>query len=164
MKLIQATRPSAWGTASEILSSTVSRLNVMGTPLWSHEQISEKALSNSYELKELYIIEQDDRSLGLVFLQEADARSWPDVNDNASLFLHKLTIDPTFCGQGYGAKALELIAHQGQEMKKEWVRLDCDDREPLRRFYEDNGFKLVDRKKIAGFKVVRYQMPTSHAS
>lgn len=164
MKLIQATNPSAWGTASEILSSTVNRLNAMGTPLWTHEQISEEVLSNSYELKELYTLVQDDQSLGLVFLQDADTRSWPDVNDNVSLFVHKLTIDPAFCGQGHGAKALKLIVHLGQEMKKEWVRLDCDDREPLRRFYENNGFRLVDRKKIAGLNVVRYQMFMSHAS
>lgn len=150
---------SDWALASVILSSTVSWLNALGAPLWTHTQVSAPFLQEQYGPDAMYLLVHDGQAVGVVFLLFEDPDFWPEVTSPDSLFLHKLAIHPTQRGRGHGSAALEAITNHARDLGMAWVRLDCDDREPLRRFYEANGFQLVDRKAKDGYHVVRYAKP-----
>ena len=147
-----------WNSAAKLLHRVVIHLNSIGQSLWSFDQISVEGLVRSYKNNELYFLVDDDSDhIGVVFLQETDPLFWPELQENNSLFVHKLAIEPAQFGRDYGARALELIAQEARLRKLNWLRLDCDDREPLHKFYQTTGFGLVDFKQVQGFKVARYQ-------
>lgn len=145
-----------WSSAAKLLHSVAMQLNSIGQSLWSFDQISVAGLRRSYQNNELYFLVDGD-PIGVVFLQTADPLFWPELQENNSLFIHKLALAPDRRGCNYGAQAIELIAQEAQRRQLKWLRLDCDDRAPLHRFYQATGFELVDYKQVQGFRGARYQ-------
>ena len=84
-----------------------------------------------------------------------------EINENDSLFVHKLALDPTFQGKGNGIIAVSKVLRAADARGLSWLRLDCDDRSELHRFYQQCGFDFVDLKEMPNFKVARYQLLTS---
>jgi GNAT superfamily N-acetyltransferase len=161
MTIQQARSEADWGRASEILLRVVERLNQIGKPLWTENQVSVAGLQRSYQLEELHFLTSDSCCVGVVFLQESDTLFWPEVIDRDSLYLHKLAIDTPFSGKVNGASAIEAILREADKRALSWLRLDCDDRPELHRFYQACGFELVDIKQIESFQVARYQRLTN---
>jgi GNAT superfamily N-acetyltransferase len=159
MKIEPAQSESDWYTASKLLLNVVEKLNKLDKPLWTEDQISIAGLKKSYKLNELYFLTESE-TIGVVFLQESDPFFWPEVVQNNSLFVHKLAIDPRFSGAKLGQKVLQLIFLEACNRGYDWVRLDCDDRPELHKFYSDSGFALVDIKNMEEFRVARYQRAT----
>lgn len=157
MELIQSNSREDWIQASEILQDVVGWLESQGTRLWEPQQISVEGLSSSYTLDELYFIIENDKRIGLVFLQLSDPFFWPEVETGDSLYVHKLSFIRVSKGAGLGNRALELIKKKARDMGKVWLRLDCDDRQQLHAFYRANDFQFVDLKKMERFTVARYQ-------
>lgn len=159
MNIVQAKTELDWVKASEVLSRVVGQLNKSGQPLWTKEQVSVAGLQQSYRLDELYFLMKSE-CIGVVFLQEADAFFWPEVTERDGLYVHKLAIDPPFAGAGFGSLAIEAVIQEADRKGFSWVRLDCDDRPALHRFYRSCGFDLVDIKEIEVYQVARYQLLT----
>lgn len=159
IKLRRAIAIEDWQETSELLQSAVRYLHSIHSPLWSEHQVSVEGLKAIYQLDELcFFVGDQDETLGVVFLQTADPYFWPEIAVGDSLFVHKLAIDPVHKGKGYGSAALQLIMREAKARHLRCVRLDCDDREPLHRFYTGNGFKLVDIKMLQEFRVARYEL------
>lgn len=157
MELVKSVQEHEWMVASQILNEVVSWLEAQGTPLWENKQVSVEGLKNNYQLNELYFFKVSSEILGLVFMQDTDPFFWPEIDSEDTLFVHKLCLRSTIKGRGVGANALNLIKSHAKALGKTWIRLDCDDRQPLHKFYSSNGFKLVDFKKMGEYNVARYQ-------
>ncbi len=157
MELLNSAHEREWMIASQILNEVISWLDAQGTPLWESHQVSVEGLKSSYQLNELYFLKESREILGLVFLQEADPFFWPEIVSEDTLFVHKLCLRGNIKGRSVGANALNLIKSHATDLGKRWIRLDCDDRQPLHKFYTSNGFKLVDLKKMGKYNVARYQ-------
>lgn len=159
MQLIQATTKEDWQDASQLLLETIDHLDRRGCPLWAAEQVAPQTLSATYQLSQLHFLVADTGRIGLVFLMQSDAEFWPEVTTQDSLYFHKLALLPSSMNQGNGALAVDAIIRQARTGNCSWLRLDCDDRPALHRFYQRCGFTLVDIKFIAPYRVARYQLP-----
>lgn len=157
MNIVKATIERDWETASKLLVQVVDRLNSLKRPLWAKEQVSALGLQQSYQLEELHFLVENNL-VGLVFLQESDPLFWPEITDQDSLYIHKLAIDPARTGEQLGQKALSAIIAEASKRGFHWVRLDCDDRPELHRFYQGNGFEMIDIKQLSDFRVARYKL------
>jgi len=161
MKLVKASNELDWEAASKLLVRVVNCLNDLGRPLWAKEQLSVTSLQQSYQLDELHFL-VEDTAVGIVFLQEADPLFWPEITGHDSLYIHKLAIKPDRAGEQLGQKALSKIISEARQRGFNWIRLDCDDRPELHRFYQTNGFEMVDIKQVDSFQVARYRLQVSH--
>ncbi len=151
-----------WHAASRLLLDVMKDLNHNGCTLWIESQLTFDALKKQYREDELYLVKSRGILKGVVFLQEQDPYFWPEISNRDSLFLHKLAIRPQYRGSGKGNELIKLAEQEAIQRGLTWLRLDCDDREPLHRFYLDNGFELVDIKAIDAFKVARYEKLLTH--
>jgi GNAT superfamily N-acetyltransferase len=160
MEIAKAENEIDWARASKLLIRVAERLNNLGRALWSEDQVSVVGLQRSYRLNELHFLLRKS-CVGVVFLQEADPYFWPEVTERDSLYVHKLAIDPPLAGNGLGQLAMEAVMKEADSRGFSWVRLDCDDRPELHRFYQGCGFELVDMKEIEVYQVARYQLLTN---
>ncbi len=103
------------------------------------DQVSTQGLKESYSLEDLRFLMLNDRRIGVIFLQEFHPMFWPEINENDSLFVHKLALDPTFQGKGNGIIAVSKVLRAADDRGLSWLRLDCDDRSELHRFYQQCG-------------------------
>lgn len=158
MNIRQANNQDDWVRASELLIRVVEYLGKLGKPLWTKDQVSVAGLQRSYQLEELYFL-FESQCVGVVFLQEQDPLFWPEITEQDSLYVHKLAIAPSFFG--IGSLAMKAVIQEAERRGCRWVRLDCDDRPELHRFYLGNGFELVDFKNVDAFEVARYQLPVN---
>ena len=147
------------GTASEILMDVVKWLNQKGEPLWTEEQVSVEGLKSSHRIEESFIAQLKNKPIGCMFLLESDPYFWPEIEDDSSLFLHKLAVLRELKGKGIGNQMLEWASQYAKRQGKSWLRLDCDGGRPkLREIYESFGFSLVDRKPLDEFDSARYEI------
>lgn len=157
MQLISASNTDAWAVAEQLLLAVVNHLNETGRSLWQRRQVAASALAQSYDLSQLYFLADEERPIGLVFLQEADPLFWPEASDKA-IYVHKLAVHPDFIGCGYGERALQEIIRVARGRGLSYVRLDCDDRPELHRFYRQCGFDWLDYREVGQLFVARYQL------
>lgn len=159
MYLEQAKTIEDWQAASKLLLDVMENLNRRCSALWSESQLTLDGLKNQYKDGELYLVKNQGILEGVIFLQEQDPYFWPELTDQDSLFLHKLAIHPTYKGLNKGAEVIKLAELEASKRGLAWLRLDCDDRTPLHKFYRGNGFQLVDVKQMDTFMVARYEKP-----
>ncbi len=71
-----------------------------GTLVWTEEQISVEGLKSSYKIEESFLAHYKSKPIACMFLQESDSYYWPEMQDDSSLFLHKLVVLRAFKGTG----------------------------------------------------------------
>ena len=164
MELVKASTDEHWNIASKFLAQTVERCNERGLPLWTHQQVSVKALKSNYAIENLYLLKSDQHTIGCVFISFDFDDFWTDTDTKGTLFFHKFAIGNAFNSKGFGSQALTEIRLLAEERGCLWVRCDCHGgRASLRAFYERSGFEFVDRQEMLGFDVARYQMLTKRS-
>ena len=149
-----------WSTASEILIDAVQWFNARGTLVWTEDQISVDGLKLSHKIEESFIAYHNNSPIACMFLQESDPYYWPEIQDDSSLFLHKMAVLRKFKGTGVAHQMLEWASDYAKRQGKSWLRLDCHGGRPkLRQVYESFGFSLVDRGPVGEFEdVARYEL------
>lgn len=158
MNLLRASDPGHWEEASSLLGDVRIRLESMSAMLWTEAQTSPGRLAMDYPIEQLHFLEENAERIGIVVLMEHDPLFWPEIKPGAALFVHKLALHPVHCGKGLGKTALDTIVEYAGKLGHDWIRLDCDDRPALHRFYQDYGFTLVDIKPVSQFVVGRYKL------
>ena len=161
MELLKAENGRSWNQSSDILLAVARNLAQKGHPLWTENQLSQEGLQSAYTLDELHFLVQANDVVGVTFLQQSDKLFWPEIKTRDSMFLHKFAIHPAYSGQRLGQQAIILIKNEAINRGCSWLRLDCDNRQPLHTFYKGCGFKFVDLRQVADFRVARYEMPLS---
>ncbi len=138
-------------------------LDAKGGQIWAEEEVSTEGLKGSYRIEESFIAHQKSQPIGCLFLRESDSVCWAEIQDNSSLFLHKLAVLRKFKGTGVAQQMLQWASEYSQRQGKSWLRLACPaDRPQLRQVYESFGFSLVDRGPIGDFEdVARYELRVS---
>ena len=156
MYLEQAKNIKDWQAASKLLLDVMENLNHQHLTLWNESQLTLDGLKKQYKDDELYLVKNQGTLEGVIFLQEIDPYFWPELTSRDSLFLHKLAIHPKHKGFNKGTELIRLAEQEATKRGLTWLRLDCDDREPLHNFYQCNNFQLIDIKIINQFTVARY--------
>ncbi len=164
MYLEQAQTIQDWQAASRLLLDVMKDLNRKGCTLWIESQLTLDALKKQYQEGELHLAKSNGALVGVAFLQEQDPYFWPEITERNSLFLHKLAIHPQYRGFNKGKQLIQLAEQEAIQRDLIWLRLDCDDREPLHRFYLTNNFSLLDIQSKDGFTFARYQRAIKNAA
>ena len=106
---------------------------------------------------EFRLIEGSGGVLGCVRLQDSDPLFWPGAQDPAG-YVHSLTVDRRFAGQGLGARVLDVIASDLAADGVNLLRLDCGETAGgLRHYYESLGFCPVGTTVVDGESLVLYE-------
>jgi len=122
-------------------------------PLWQLDELTEEKLFRDQN-KMTVVAYQDNEPAAAMILQWYDPLFWPDIKENESAFVHKLSVRRKFKGQGFSSTLLNHAALICKQKGVNFLRLDCDaTRSKLCEFYESNGFSSIGQKKVDSFTV-----------
>ncbi|WP_282937387.1 GNAT family N-acetyltransferase [Paenibacillus sp. RC67] len=122
-----------------------------GVEMWSEGQLSIEKLLKNQSIQEMYIGYINNEAAATMILQEKDTILWPELEENDSLFLHKLAVRRKYAKLGLSGEMVDWAKVQAKSLGKTYVRLDCAaDRPKLCLFYENQGFKRVSERVMFG--------------
>jgi GNAT superfamily N-acetyltransferase len=130
-----------------------------GKPMWPLEMLTPEVLSEAYPTGEFWLGLVEGEAVATFVLVEDDPAFWKDITPNESLFIHKIAVDRSFVGQGFGTQILDFAKDSALERGKQFLRLDTDvHRAPVRALYERYGFVWAGELRVRDFDCVLYEI------
>jgi GNAT superfamily N-acetyltransferase len=130
-----------------------------GLDMWEPNEISVEVVQPDVDAGVFYVAVIDGEVQGTFKLLLEDPEFWPDHASADSAFIHRLAVRRRVAGAGVGSAMIEWAAGRARELRRKFLRLDCDPRRHrLRAFYVDRGFKHRGDFQSARFLVSRYEM------
>jgi GNAT superfamily N-acetyltransferase len=124
-------------------------LNEKGLFTWNITSFTEENLATQYQNPQYYVCYLQDELVGGFILITQDNFFWPEMNDNYSLYIHKIMVCNGHNGKGFGNQILNWIKQFGLSNNKKYLRLDFfKNKNGLKQFYEENGFYTVEEVKF----------------
>jgi GNAT superfamily N-acetyltransferase len=142
---------------SEILQEVAIWLENKGVKLWEANELAPKDIENQVESGMFWLAKIDGENAGCLRFQTEDLEYWDDVPHADSAFVHRVAVRRKFAGQGVAIAMLDWAKAKAKSLNKRYLRLDCDQREKLIKFYESQGFKFHSEKVRKPYTVNRYQ-------
>ncbi len=143
---------------SGVLRAAARALEQRGQLLWSQGELEPEKLSNAYSDCDIYLGIQEKEAVAGMILLEDDPVFWPHVRPGDSLFIHKLTVAPSFQGAGVATQMLQFAYTEAYRQRKRYLRLDtAAERPKLRAFYEKHGFSCIGERTVGRFGVALYE-------
>ncbi|WP_160672531.1 GNAT family N-acetyltransferase [Clostridium sp. C8-1-8] len=143
---------------SKVLKDSASWLNSINQPMWKYEDITSEQLLKKYRIEDMNLCYEKGNLIGVYVLQWYDPLFWSSLKENDSGILHKLAVCRENAKKGDGSKLIQAAELMCKERNIKWLRLNCGTfRYRLRNFYENNGFKMVDRVFIDDRDQIRYE-------
>lgn len=137
-------------TIRSILIGTAQWLNEKGSSQWKGLLDGEDVhdTPKAIERGEVYLAEKEDQPVGMFVLWDKqtdwDRGLWGEENTGYYYYLHRITVERRYHGQGLGRKIIKEALNVAKEHKKKEVRLDCiAANEYLNQFYPSCGFEFV---------------------
>ena len=98
---------------------------------------------------EFFFIENDNQeTIGMVRILDEDLLYWGQKDERAK-YIHSLVVVDEFAGKGIGKKIIQEIASKANAEGVQFLRLDCDAKNPkLCQYYEKQGFNKVGEKTL----------------
>jgi ribosomal protein S18 acetylase RimI-like enzyme len=113
---------------------------------------------------EFFMVVSNGDVIGCFRLQSTDVTFW-GVRTEPTGYVHSMTIDRSFAGQGVGRMVLQMIESRLAADGDRFLRLDCgSDVVGLRRYYESCGFQAVGEVNVGGEKLVLYEKSLAHTA
>jgi GNAT superfamily N-acetyltransferase len=126
-----------------------------GMPMWRGEDLTSEQVSK--DIHRYFVAFACGQPAGTLKFQTEDKYVWPDIEDNAAAYVHRLAVRRSFAGQGVSTLMLSWAVDRARALGKQFVRLDCDtERLRLRKIYEDFGFTHHSDKQWGSVLVTRY--------
>lgn len=142
---------------SQILIESAKWLEARDETMWKENDLTPDELLKRYSINDMRICFEDESPVGVFVLQWYDPLFWADLNKYDSGILHKLAISNKYRGKGYGKKVIEYAEEICKNNNVKSLRLNCGTHRPrLRDFYEEAGFKMVDRVFMDNKDQIRY--------
>lgn len=156
MNIVKVNRDNV-GIFSRVLIEASEWLNSKGLSMWKVKDLSVQILLEKYSMEEMRLCYDDSNLIGVYVIQWYDALFWSELSKYESGYLHKLAVCREYCGKGYGRRLIHSAEQLCKKQGVEWLRLNCGTFRPrLRKFYEDTGFKMLDRVFIDNREQIRY--------
>lgn len=116
---------------------------------WNENSIKWDLLSKDYRITDFYIAYRNEMPVGCVAITDTDTKYWPEVPQEKSMYLHKLTVMREFAGKGISKELIDYAKALSIKRGINVLRLDCNmQRDKLRRLYENEGFIYVGKKNL----------------
>ncbi len=115
---------------------------------WNEHYPSLEKLNSDIENKELYVLENSDKLLGIIVLTEVMDEEYIPITwltpNSKNLYIHRLATDPTTWGKGYGRFLMDFAEDFARENNYDSVRLDTfSQNKRNQRFYEARGYQKL---------------------
>jgi ribosomal protein S18 acetylase RimI-like enzyme len=132
----------------QLYNDCINELNRRGIFQWDYRYPNTEFYISSINNKDQYIFLDDEILVGSVVLNETQSDEWSTVSwnyeDEETLVIHALAINPKHQGKGYGQKVLDLCHEYAIENNYKVIRLDVFTENPTAlHLYEKNGYKRV---------------------
>lgn len=116
---------------------------------WNEEYPSATAFEKDIEREELFVLEKSSNIIGTVVISTVMDEEYVPVNwltpDGASIYIHRLSIDPKFQGKGYARQLMDFAENHAREKGFRSVRLDTfSQNKGNQRFYERRGYQKLE--------------------
>jgi len=132
-------------------------------PLWKLEDLTEEFLFKDQGTIPVVAYQNHEPAAAMI-LQWHDPLFWPEIRNNESAFVHKLSVRRKYKGQGFSTALLNYAATLCNQKGIGYLRLDCDaSRMKLRDFYRSEGFSYVEQREVDSFKVALFVKTLSPA-
>ncbi len=147
MKFIPAHKEDE-SLVAEILTDGTQYKAKLGDMAWGDEGWSEEEVQDAMLESTVYLIQQDEETIGTVSLQWDDTRNWGEQPPVAG-YMHRLAIKDGFHNQGIGKLAVDWVAEQVAGRGRSLIRLDCEAKNTdLCSYYEKLGFVQVGTRPV----------------
>ncbi len=140
-----------------VLQEVANWLANKGEKLWEANELAPDKIENQVSDGMFWLARIDGEIAGCIRFQTEDEEYWGDVPHSDSAFVHRVAVKRRFAGQGVAIAMLDWAKEKAKSLDKRYLRLDCDQREKLCRFYEGQGFKFHSEKIREPYTVNRYQ-------
>ena len=115
---------------------------------WNEHYPSLERLKVDIEKKELHVLENTDKLLGIIVITEVMDEEYIPISwltpNSKNLYIHRLATDPATWGKGYGQKLMNFAEDFARENNFESVRLDTFSQNKRNQsFYEARGYKKL---------------------
>ncbi|MDF2881651.1 MAG: GCN5-related N-acetyltransferase [Clostridiaceae bacterium] len=143
---------------SSVLMESAQWLDSIEKSMWKVNDLTVDKLLEKYNIEDMKLCYENGDLIGVYVLQWYDPLFWANLKKNETGILHKLAICKKYRKSGYGKKLIESAELLCKNRNVNWIRLNCGTFRPrLRKFYENAGFKAVDRVFIDNRDQIRYE-------
>ncbi len=156
IEIVQA-NPNQVAEVSDILQEVAVWLENKGLKMWEANELAPEKVENQVKAGMFWLAKIDNEIAGCVRFQTEDSEYWDDVPHTDSAFVHRVAVKRNFAGKGVAIAMLDWAKLNAKSLNKTYLRLDCDQREQLIKFYESQGFKFHSEKKRTPYTVNRYE-------
>lgn len=120
-----------------------------GIHQWKLDEVNWEAFSRLYTIDDYYVGTLHGSVVCGNFIVDEDALYWPEMKKGASLYLHKICVDPAYSKNGYADALIQYFVEKGRREGYPDVRLDVrEHKDKLRSMYERNGFQLYKTSRF----------------
>jgi GNAT superfamily N-acetyltransferase len=156
IEIVQA-NPNQVAEVSEILQEVAVWLENKGIKMWEANELAPEDIENQVKNGMFWLAKIENEFAGCIRFQTVDAEYWDDVPHTDSAFVHRVAVKRKFAGKGVAIAMLDWAKSKAELLNKRYLRLDCDQREKLVKFYESQGFKFHSEKIRTPYTVNRYE-------
>ena len=111
-------------------------------PIEKINWVKEGILNNEF----FFIKNTQEEIMGMIRILDKDLQYWGENNDRAK-YIHSLVITEKYEGYGIGNKVLQKIENDARNNNYDYLRLDCDSKNPkLCEYYIKQDFIKVGQK------------------
>ncbi len=155
--IIEQANPNQVAEVSDILQEVAVWLENRGLKMWEANELAPEDIENQVKSGMFWLAKIDGEIAGCIRFQTEDFEYWDDVPHTDSAFVHRVAVKRNFAGKGVASAMLDWAKSQAKLLNKKYLRLDCDQREKLVKFYESQGFKFTGEKIRKPYTVNRYE-------
>lgn len=149
-------------TAHKLLLATARWLEEKGDTLWLPEELQAEDTQQCAARSELVVALKQDEIVGVMRREWEDPVFWPKAKKGEAAYLHRLAVARSHAGTGLSRDLVQWAIQDATTKGRKYMRLDCEPRPALIRFYADLGFTQIDTFAMGKFTVVRWQMDLQH--
>jgi GNAT superfamily N-acetyltransferase len=143
---------------ASILREAADWLIAQGKPLWLEHELLPADIEAHVRAGFFFIAWREGRPAGTFRLELTDPDTWPDVEPDESVFVHRFAVCRRFAGGGVSRAMLGWAEEYARAHRRRYLRLDCDAaRHKLRDLYSECGFTHHSDRQVGPFFLARYE-------
>jgi ribosomal protein S18 acetylase RimI-like enzyme len=144
MSLVQAHRGHI-PTVVRLIATCTHTMREHGIDQWDDLYPNEEIITRDVDSGSLYVLEQDDRCLAAVSLNQEQDAAYQTVHwfgGEPALVVHRLCVDPAHQGNGIGNRVMAFAEAHAKQQFYVSIRLDAYTGNPRAvRLYERRGYR-----------------------
>lgn len=118
---------------------------------WGEGEYTNEEIRRMIDSDHFFVATLNNEPVGGLLLLWNDDIVWDNPKPNAG-YIHQLAIKDNFHGQDLGTRLIDWAAEEALRNHKEFIRLDCSDKnKKLCAYYERQGFAQVGIKSIPAY-------------